>query len=193
MIQVDEGEVCRLVEFTWRKLKGAETRYTETEKDCLAIVHALRKWRHDLRRGPASTVLSEHEALMCLMSLMEPRGRLVKWTCKIKDYNFLVEYAPGESMSVADRLSRDAVEEPRCQKCNERALLHTEGTRSLPSVAEITAGQLDEFGVLETYDEDSQKFALEEHGMLCSATGERLRVVIPRLIAEQVLEFSHWV
>ena len=111
--------------------------------------------------------------------------------CEIQDYDFVVEYEPGEFMAVADTLSRDAVEEPRCRKCNERVILLTEGTRSLPSVTEIKRAQLDEFGVLEKYDEDGQKFILDEEGLLCLATGKRLRIVIPRVMVDQVLEYAH--
>jgi hypothetical protein len=36
----------RPVAFASRKLKGAETRYTVTEQECLAVMFAMRKWRH---------------------------------------------------------------------------------------------------------------------------------------------------
>ena len=189
LIQFEEGGVCQPVEFTSKRLKSAE-KYTVTEKECLAIVHALKKC-HYLHGEPTFTVLSDQEALKWLMSLRELRGRLARWMCEIQDYDFVVEYKPGEFMAVADTLSRDAVEEHRCRKCNERVLLLTEGTRSLTSVAEIKRAQLDEFGVLQKYDEDGQKFILDEEGLLCLATGERLRIVIPRVMVDQFLEYAH--
>ena len=74
LIQVDEDGLCRPVSFISRKLKPAEKRYTVTERKCLAVVFALKKWRHYLHGGPTFSVITDHEALRWLMDLKEPRG-----------------------------------------------------------------------------------------------------------------------
>jgi acyl-coenzyme A thioesterase PaaI-like protein len=44
-----------------RKLKGAETRYTVMEQECL-VVFDLRKWRDYLHVGPRFEIVDDHIA-----------------------------------------------------------------------------------------------------------------------------------
>ena len=79
LLQESDDGKWRPVSFTARKLKGAEVRYTVTEKECLAVVHALRKWRHYLHGVPCFIVVTDHIALRWMVQLREPRGRLERW------------------------------------------------------------------------------------------------------------------
>jgi len=79
LLQKNVDEKWQPIAFTSRKLKGAETRYTVTEKECLAVVDALKKWRHYLHGIPRFLAVTDHEALKWLMNLKEPRGRLARW------------------------------------------------------------------------------------------------------------------
>jgi hypothetical protein len=66
------------VGFASRMLKGAEPRYTRTERENLSVVFGLRKFRHYIYGEPFE-VVTDHIALTRLMSLRDPKDRLARW------------------------------------------------------------------------------------------------------------------
>ena len=116
LLQQAQGGEWRPVSFTIKLMKKAERHYTPTEKECLAIVHALKKWRHYLH-GEHFTAVTDHLALKWLMSLKDPRERLARWVIEVQDYDFAVEHREGKQLVVPDALSRDAMPKPLCQRC----------------------------------------------------------------------------
>lgn len=120
LIQVDDDGGYGPFAFISRKIKSAEVRYSVTKKECLAIVHSMKKWTHCLHDWETFTVMSDHEALKWLISLRDPRERLARWMIEIRDYDFEAGYVPGKLMKVPDTLSHDAVEVIKCPKCQAR-------------------------------------------------------------------------
>lgn len=76
--QGDGPGIWRPVALKSRKMTNAEVKYTVTERECLAVVYALRKWRCYLHGEPNFIVETDHLSLKWLMSLKEPRGRLAR-------------------------------------------------------------------------------------------------------------------
>ena len=94
-----------IVEYASRVLTPAERKYSTTEKECLAMVWALEKWRHYLI-ADNFTVKSDHKPLVWLMTAKDPRGRLSRWALRLQEFNFTVEHISGEQNSIPDALSR---------------------------------------------------------------------------------------
>lgn len=88
-----------------RQLRGAETRYTTTEKECLAVVWAVRKLRCYLEGSPF-TVVTDHAALKWLHSLRDPNGRLARWAMELLFHQITVEHRRGTENEIPDALSR---------------------------------------------------------------------------------------
>ncbi|XP_053598028.1 retrovirus-related Pol polyprotein from transposon 297 [Microplitis demolitor] len=88
-----------------RQLKGAETRYTTTEKECLAVVWAVRKLRCYLE-GTPFTVVTDHAALKWLHSLRDPNGRLARWAMELLSHQITIEHRRGTENEGPDALSR---------------------------------------------------------------------------------------
>jgi hypothetical protein len=63
--------------FAGLKLKGAEGRWTTSEKECMGVVFGLRKFRH--LYGEEFSVVTDHNALTWLMSLSDTKDRLARW------------------------------------------------------------------------------------------------------------------
>lgn len=100
-----EGTDERPIEYASRLLIPAETRYSTTEREALAVVWAVDKFRGYIE-GARVTVATDHQALKWLLSLKSPTGRLARWALRLQSYDLKVTYTPGKSNVVADTLSR---------------------------------------------------------------------------------------
>ncbi len=63
----DEGKTWNPVEFGSKRLSQAEQNYSATEREFLAIVYSLQRWRHFIVGRPC-VVLTDHAALTHLMT-----------------------------------------------------------------------------------------------------------------------------
>lgn len=100
-----EGLEEHPVEYASRLLLPAERNYSTTEREALAVVWAVAKFRGYIE-GTAITVVTDHQALKWLMTLKSPTGRLARWALQLQPYNLKIQYTPGRSNLVADTLSR---------------------------------------------------------------------------------------
>ncbi|GFV79180.1 retrovirus-related Pol polyprotein from transposon 17.6 [Trichonephila clavipes] len=102
LLQEKDKEV-HPVEFASRLLTPAERNYSTTEREALAVVWALNKFRGYID-GASITVASDHQPLRWLLKLKSPTGRLAHWALQLQSFNLNMEYIPGKSNVVADML-----------------------------------------------------------------------------------------
>ncbi|XP_050553710.1 uncharacterized protein LOC126911298 [Spodoptera frugiperda] len=116
-----EGTDERPVEYASRLLTAAEKNYNTTEREALAVVWAVSKFRGYID-GADVTVKSDHQPLRWLMSLKSPSGRLARWALSLQEYNLKIEYTPGKANVIADTLSRPvcATEDIEGTECDLR-------------------------------------------------------------------------
>lgn len=85
--------------------KGAELNYPVHEKELLAIIRALKKWRTDLV-GSTFFVFTDHKTLENFNTQKDLSRRQARWMEFLSQYDAHFVYVQGERNSVADALSR---------------------------------------------------------------------------------------
>lgn len=106
----DQGD--RPIAYASRKLNPAETRYSATERELLAVVWAIRHFQEYLL-GTRFVLETDHRALTCAMKTRDPTSRIGRWILRLTEYDFEAKHRPGSQMAHADALSRPPmVEEP---------------------------------------------------------------------------------
>ena len=108
------------VHFASRTLNASERKYSQTEKEALALVFALKRF-HDYTWGRKFTLVTDHKPLLGLFSPDKPMsvmasGRVQRWALMIQAYNFTLVHKSGKTLGTADGLSRLPVDE-----CHESA------------------------------------------------------------------------
>jgi len=91
--------------FWSRSLLPAEVNYSASERECLAVVWALKTLRPYLMYE-RFTVFTDHAALHWLLTIDDPSGRLIRWRLRLAEFDFEVKYKKGKINTQADALSR---------------------------------------------------------------------------------------
>lgn len=98
-------ETARPVAFDSMTFKVAELNYPVHEKELLAIIRALKKWRSDLI-GVPFTIYTDHKTLENFHKQWELSRRQARWMEFLSQYEGKIVYIKGEDNTVADALSR---------------------------------------------------------------------------------------
>ena len=169
--QVQEGKE-KVIAYASRALNRAETNYCITEKELLAARYFIEYFRQYLL-GRRFIVRSDHQSLVWLFKLKEPRGKIARWIEVLSQYDFEIQYRPGKNQSHCDALSR--CENPRacdcpmqdtmeplkcgpCKKCFKRAqdMLHEQFYKELEAKDSEAEPQGKETDVAKTVEETKE-------------------------------------
>jgi len=95
----------RVIYYASRTLDAAQANYTTTEKELLAIVFALDKFRSYLL-GSRVVVFTDHAALKYLLKKADSKPRLIRWMLLLQEFDLEIRDRSGAQNLVADHLSR---------------------------------------------------------------------------------------
>ena len=88
-----------------RTLNNAESNYSTTKKECLAIVWGVQVFRPFLV-ATHFEILTDHYALQWLRSMKSTSAILHRWAAALEDYRFTILHRPGKLQGHVDALSR---------------------------------------------------------------------------------------
>lgn len=138
LTQIDPENHEFAIAFASRTLSRAEKNLAVIERECLAIVWALSKWRHYLL-GRQFTIRTDHKPLQWLHTMKDNNGKLTRWALKLAEYDFDIHYIKGQSNIVPDALSRLPIEVnsitfSTSMKMSELAQLQTQDSELAPVI-----------------------------------------------------------
>ena len=88
-----------------RQTRGAETRYSATELEALALVETVSHFSYYLY-GHEFSAFTDHHALLSLKHSERLNGRLKRLALKLQPWRVNIQYLPGKDNQLADALSR---------------------------------------------------------------------------------------
>nr|GFA53919.1 reverse transcriptase domain-containing protein [Tanacetum cinerariifolium]GFB36365.1 reverse transcriptase domain-containing protein [Tanacetum cinerariifolium] len=94
----------RPIHYASKTITQAETNYTTTEKEMLAVVYAFEKFRSYLIMNK-SIVYTDHSALKYLFAKKDTKARLLCWILLLQEFDFKVIDTKGVENYAADHIS----------------------------------------------------------------------------------------
>nr|GEX17522.1 reverse transcriptase domain-containing protein [Tanacetum cinerariifolium] len=95
----------RPIHYASKTMNRAETNYTTTKKEMLAVVYAFDKFRSYLIMSK-SIVYTDHSALKYLFAKKDVKARLLRWILLLQGFDFKIIDTKGAENYAADHLSR---------------------------------------------------------------------------------------
>ena len=87
VISQRQDETEKVIAYASRVLEDRERRYSTTKKEMLAMVYAIKHFRHYLYGRPFK-VRTDHNALKWLQSFKEPEGQVARWLETLAQYDY---------------------------------------------------------------------------------------------------------
>ncbi|UYV80572.1 hypothetical protein LAZ67_19000747, partial [Cordylochernes scorpioides] len=162
--------------------KPAEKNYSTTERECLAVIWAIGKFRPYLYGRPFE-VVSDHHSLCWLAGLKDTSGRLARWALKLQDFDATITYKSGVKHKDADCLSRYPL--PESPALTSLTLVREQQNLD-PDITKIS-NALNQV-------EGAERFEMK-NGLLYKRNfdplGRRLLLVIPKCMRPDILKEFH--
>jgi hypothetical protein len=105
LAQPGEGNMDHPIYFSIRKIFQAKHNYTTIEREGLAMIYALQKFRHYLL-GSHFKFFTDHSTLKYLVNKTILEGRICRWLLLFHDFSFKLIVKPGRCNVGPDHLSK---------------------------------------------------------------------------------------
>ncbi|CAM4491408.1 unnamed protein product [Lepidochelys kempii] len=131
LMQEDEKGERHPIVYLSKKLLSREQHYVAIEKECLAMVWALKKLEPYLF-GRHFTVYTDHSPLTWLHQMKGANAKLLRWRLLLQDYDMDVVHVKRSANLIGDALSwRGGSELPQVTGQSDSAQFSLEGGRDV--------------------------------------------------------------
>lgn len=195
----------RPVSFASRRLLAAEQRYSQLDKEGLALMFGVERF-HQYLWGREFEAITDHKPLLGLLGPdkavpVQASPRVVRWALRLAAYNYRLVYRPGKDLGPADALSRlplpevpAAAPEPAELFMLEHAYPEvlsrsavSQATSRDPVLSQVVkAVSRGEELVQQAYSHKAAELSLQQGCLLWGS-----RVVIPQSLRSRVLQLLH--
>ncbi|KAG6546714.1 hypothetical protein Mapa_011903 [Marchantia paleacea] len=93
--QLDEDSHDHPIAYASRQMVQAERNYSVTEREALAVIFSLKKFRHYLLGGKF-TIVTDHKALKYIFNKPNAEGRIARWKLLLAEFDYIIEDRPGK-------------------------------------------------------------------------------------------------
>ncbi|CAN6573203.1 unnamed protein product [Malus baccata var. baccata] len=139
-----------VIYYASRTLNDAQLNYSTIEKELLAVVFALDKFRSYLL-GTKVIIYTDHAALKYLLTKKEAKPRLIRWMLLLQEFDVEIRDEKGSDNVVADHLSR---------------MVHTEDANVVPIPETFPDEQLMSIKIFDVWGIDFMGPFPSSHGFL---------------------------
>lgn len=192
--QLDEKGRLRPVQFYSRKLLPAERNYSTPDKELLAIVATLKKFRHYLQGTKYPVIVkSDHQNLKTFTTTKILNARQARWAEELSSYDFVIEHVKGKENVVADALSRRPDYRDSNQEKEEKSMLKEEdGKLKINTIKMITMETHDE-ALLKEIKENTKGISEREELQTDQEGYKRFKglIFVPKCMEEKTIKAHH--
>ena len=208
MLVQDQEAGPRVVSYASYSLSEVERRYSQTEKEALALVWACERF-HMYLYGIEFDLLTDHKPLEFIYSTKsKPSARIERWVLRLLPYRFNVRYIPG-AQNIADPLSRLLKAQPSVKPSMRenvaeeyvRFIAETAVPKAVTIKEVISASEDDEeisvvrkcieTGRWHEITEKRYHLVKDELCVVGSLVLRGTRLVIPRILRSRVTDVAH--
>jgi hypothetical protein len=106
------------VAYASRALTSVEQRYSQTEREALAVIWGCEHF-HIFVHGAPVTVITNHKPLLGIWQKLNPPPRIARWGLRLQPYDLDIVYSPGDK-NPADYTSRHPVGDSTKTSCQQK-------------------------------------------------------------------------
>ncbi|KAI5708347.1 hypothetical protein M8J77_021013 [Diaphorina citri] len=206
LFQYADDGTRKIISFASAKLSPTESKYSSNERECLAIVWAVKKYKIYLEDKPF-VIRTDNQSLKWLNKFMDSKAKFTRWAILLSELNFKIEHCPGKDNELADALSRFP-EEPKdinTEDWERMELPRTEKQRSplfeinttFPTLSDlIKKGQSTDKNCQSIFeriqkDSDSDSDYIIQDDILLIKISNEWKILVPDNLIMTILEHFH--
>ena len=141
VLMQNSGDGDKPVAFMSQKLNHQQRNWNTTEKECFAVISAIKKWNYYVT-GRDFIVRTDHHPLCWLNRNHNNNPKLNRWRMLLQDYLFEIEHVKGKMNCVADCLSRYPIDSPTDIEIEQRSA-STQTESPVNIVSAVTTRSMD--------------------------------------------------